>query len=146
MDPGGQTVLSITGNPCNVRRAGFLGGRELSPSQCWIDVTEPWAPPLEGALPPLCKRTQRICWQFSAFIIYDFATKDAAFSAHFCQYLRSSLGWFCFLERLQSVSCCCCCWCVLEQDSMFPESSWDTGVQLTMSVTIAKEKWQTRLK
>lgn len=26
MDPSGKIVLSITGDPCNVRRAGFLGG------------------------------------------------------------------------------------------------------------------------
>lgn len=39
MDPGGQTVLSITGNPCNVRRAGVFwrgagggGGSCLLPS------------------------------------------------------------------------------------------------------------------
>lgn len=38
-NPSGQIVLSITGEPWNVSRA--LGwGRELSPSQCWIDVTE----------------------------------------------------------------------------------------------------------
>lgn len=49
IDPSRQIVLSITGDPCNVRRAGFFGGRELSPSQCSIDVTELWDVPPGGA-------------------------------------------------------------------------------------------------
>lgn len=66
MNPSRQIVLSITGDPCNVRRAGFFGGRELSPSQCSIDVTELWDAPPGGASGALYKRidTQRLCYQF----------------------------------------------------------------------------------
>lgn len=116
MDPSRQIVLSITGDPCNVRRAGFFGGRELSPSQCSIDVTELWDVPPGGASSALCIDTQRICYQFpSSHQSFPYAVRVVKGA------LTESTSEPCFHQKDRLNKPSYRCWCVLEQGARIHE-------------------------
>lgn len=124
MDPSGQIVLSITGDPCNVRRAGFFGGGScLFPS---AELTSRMrALRRQGALTPPSANNhtddQAITYT-SPHPLFPFA-KRATFGGTFHSLIF-------YVERSFSLvpdqhHSRCCCRCVLEQDTL--ESCRDPG-------------------
>lgn len=89
MDPSGQIVLSITRDPCNVRRAGFWGGgscllpsAELTSRKCELRR--------KRTLPPQTSANTCPHGKVSVFHrkIYSFHSQNVASWAHFIHWCR----------------------------------------------------------